>query len=113
LTNITRRPEYYKISHIYYGPGGIRIEERSIPEPGVDGVVVKVKACGVCGFVDLDAWGTLGPRMPMWQGALELIQAGTITADKYVTHVFPLEKINEAFETAMDFHKSLEVQIEL
>ncbi len=58
------------------------------------------------------AWGTLGPRMPMWQGALELIQAGTITADKYVTHVFPLEKIIEAFETAMDFHKAIEVQIE-
>jgi L-iditol 2-dehydrogenase len=41
---------------IYYGPGDIRIEERPKPEPGVDGVVLKIKACGVCGFIDLDAW---------------------------------------------------------
>jgi threonine dehydrogenase-like Zn-dependent dehydrogenase len=60
-----------------------------------------------------NAWGTLGKRIPMWEGALALLQSGTITADKFVTHVFPLEKIREAFETAMDFHKALEVQIEL
>ncbi len=58
------------------------------------------------------AWGTLGPRIPMWHGALELIQSGTITAKKYVTHVFPLDRINEAFRVAMNFHESIEVQIE-
>jgi L-iditol 2-dehydrogenase len=59
------------------------------------------------------AWGTLGNRMSMWRGALDLIQSGTITAEKYVTHTFPLEQIDEAFKTAVDFHKSIEVQIEL
>jgi L-iditol 2-dehydrogenase len=43
-------------SAIYYGPGDIRIEERRKPEPGVDGAVVKVKDCGVCGFIDADGW---------------------------------------------------------
>ena len=58
------------------------------------------------------AWGTLGARVPLWQGALDLIMEGRITAKKHVTQVFPLEKINEAFKVAMDFHESIEVQIE-
>jgi threonine dehydrogenase-like Zn-dependent dehydrogenase len=62
------------------------------------------------------AWGTLGAREQrptgVWLQALKLIQSGRVTADKYVTHVFPLEKIKEAFWTAMDPHKSIKVMIE-
>jgi len=43
---------------------------------------------------------------------VDLIQSGKISAKKHVTHVFPLDKINEAFEVAMDFHESIEVMIE-
>jgi len=43
---------------VYYGPGDMRIEERRKPEPGMDGAVVKVKDCGVCGFIDIPAWET-------------------------------------------------------
>lgn len=43
---------------VYYGPGDMRIEERRKPAPGVDGAVVKVKDCGVCGFIDIPAWET-------------------------------------------------------
>jgi threonine dehydrogenase-like Zn-dependent dehydrogenase len=58
------------------------------------------------------AWGTLGPWMPNLQKAVEMMQSGTITADKCVTHVFPLEQIKEAFEIAMDPHESIKVMIE-
>jgi L-iditol 2-dehydrogenase len=43
---------------VYYGPGDMRVEERRKPVPGVDGAVVKVKDCGVCGFIDIPAWET-------------------------------------------------------
>ncbi len=70
---------------IYYGPGDIRLEERPKPEPGVDGAVVKVKACGVCGFVDLDAWerpDTMGvgrARGHEWSG--EIVEVGANVTD--------------------------------
>ena len=59
------------------------------------------------------AWGTLGTRIPLWQGAVDLLQSGVINAEKHITHVFPLEKINDAFKIATDFHESIEVMIEL
>jgi len=58
------------------------------------------------------AWGTLGPWMPNLKLASEMIMSGKITAEKLVTHVFPLEKIKEAFETALDPHESIKVMIE-
>jgi threonine dehydrogenase-like Zn-dependent dehydrogenase len=57
------------------------------------------------------AWGTLGPWMPRMHEAIEMIQSGLITADKYATF-FPLDKAKEAFETANDPHKSIKVIIE-
>ena len=58
------------------------------------------------------AWGTLGPRVPRWLKATELLQSGKITADKHVTHVFPLDKTKEAFETAMNPHETIKVIVE-
>ena len=37
---------------VLYGPGDIRIEERAIPRPEPDEVLIKVHACGVCGTDD-------------------------------------------------------------
>ena len=34
---------------VLYGPGDVRIEERSVPEPGPDEVLVRVTSVGVCG----------------------------------------------------------------
>jgi threonine dehydrogenase-like Zn-dependent dehydrogenase len=59
-----------------------------------------------------NTWGTLGPWMPLLREAAEIIQSGKITADKYVTHVFPLERVKEAFETAMNTLESIKVMIE-
>jgi threonine dehydrogenase-like Zn-dependent dehydrogenase len=56
-------------------------------------------------------WGTLGLGKPRLQKAIEYIQSGKITAEKYAT-VFPLEKIKEAFELAINPHKSIKVIVE-
>jgi threonine dehydrogenase-like Zn-dependent dehydrogenase len=45
-------------------------------------------------------------------GAFELIKAGKITDKQVVTHTFPLDRINEAFETAMNPSESIKVMIE-
>ena len=57
-------------------------------------------------------WGTLGPWKPMLGQTLDIIQSGKITADKYVTHIFPLDRVKEAFETAMNPHESIKVMLE-
>ena len=46
------------------------------------------------------------------QRAIEIMQSGKITADKYVNHVFPLDRVKEAFEIAMNPHESIKVMIE-
>lgn len=58
------------------------------------------------------AWYTLGDRIKRRQQAIEIIQSGLITADKFVIHVFPLEKIKEAFEKAMNPNESIKVLVE-
>ena len=47
-------------------------------------------------------WGTCGPRIPRWLEVIDLIKSGKITAAKHITHVFPLEKTAEAFDTALN-----------
>lgn len=37
------------IAAILYAPGDIRVEQVPVPEPGPGEVLIKVKACGVCG----------------------------------------------------------------
>jgi threonine dehydrogenase-like Zn-dependent dehydrogenase len=58
------------------------------------------------------AWLTLPNRVIRRARAVELIQSGKITADKYVTHIFPLDKIREAFECALNPYESIKVIVE-
>ena len=58
------------------------------------------------------AWGTLGARVPLYQEAVELLESGQISAEKHVTHVFPLDKVKEAFEMAENPHETIEVMVE-
>lgn len=58
------------------------------------------------------AWGTLGLRIPRFLDAIELMKSGVITAEKYVTEIFPLEKLNEAFDRATDYNENIEVMVE-
>jgi threonine dehydrogenase-like Zn-dependent dehydrogenase len=57
------------------------------------------------------AWGSLGPRVPRWHEAAEMIKAGTITAAKYVTTEMPLEKTAEAFALTTNDHDQIKVNI--
>jgi threonine dehydrogenase-like Zn-dependent dehydrogenase len=53
-----------------------------------------------------------GYKQLRFQEAIELLQSGKCNAEKLVTQVFPLDRIKEAFEVAMDPHKSIKVLIE-
>jgi 2-desacetyl-2-hydroxyethyl bacteriochlorophyllide A dehydrogenase len=61
-------------------------------------------------FRNMTVRGCGGQR---WDKALEHMQAGTIKTDDLVTHVFPLEKTKEAFETQLDSEKAIKVLIEM
>ena len=58
-------------------------------------------------------WGTLGERIPRFEAAVELMESGVITAEKYVTHTFPLDKTKEAFDKAMDFDEYIDFFIHI
>ena len=53
--------------------------------------------------------GCYDPDIP---ASFELIKTGKVKAGQLVTHVFPLDKIKEAFETQMDAGESVKVMIE-
>jgi len=59
------------------------------------------------------AWGSLGPRVPRWLEAAELIQSGKITGKKHVTSVFPLEKTKAAFDLTRDDDDQIKVVVEM
>lgn len=59
------------------------------------------------------AWGTLGPRVPRWHEAAELIGSGKISAEKHVTSVFPLDKTKDAFDLAAKSHDEIKVMVEM
>jgi L-iditol 2-dehydrogenase len=59
------------------------------------------------------AWGSLGPRVPRWLEAAELIQSGLITAKKYVTATYPLSETPKAFDLTADDHDQIKVVIEI
>jgi L-iditol 2-dehydrogenase len=53
-----------------------------------------------------------GYKQLRFQEAIELMQSGKCTAEKLVTHVFPLNRITEAFEIASNPHQSIKVLVE-
>jgi threonine dehydrogenase-like Zn-dependent dehydrogenase len=59
------------------------------------------------------AWGSLGPRVPRWLEAAELLQSGVITAEKFVTKILPLSKTKEGFDLTTDDHDQIKVVIEV
>jgi len=46
-----------------------------------------------------------------WDG-FQIVQAGGVKDDQVVSHTFPLDKIAEAFETAIDTQASVKVMVE-
>jgi threonine dehydrogenase-like Zn-dependent dehydrogenase len=81
--------------------------------PGSPHRTPQERATGVRqGFSIRNAWGTLGDGNIRRQQAIKLMQEGKITAKKHVTHIFPLEKVDEAFKTALNPHDAIKVMFE-
>ena len=65
---------------VYYAPGDIRVEERPEPAPSADNLIVRVRACAICG-TDLKL-ATIGnprchpPRIIGHEMAGEIVHAG-------------------------------------
>jgi L-iditol 2-dehydrogenase len=67
---------------IYYGAGDVRIEKVERPRARAEGVVLKVRACGICDIMDLDQWkrGPSGKVPPYRFGheyAGEVVEVGS------------------------------------
>jgi len=45
-------------------------------------------------------------------GAFDLVKSGAVREEQVISHVFPLDKINEAHETAIDTKRSIKVMID-
>jgi len=68
---------------VYYGPRDIRIRDIEVPHANPEGVIVKVKACGVCNLMDAQAWEQWQPggsgagfvRGHEWSG--EIVEVGS------------------------------------
>ena len=48
---------------VYRGPGDLAVEDRPIPRPGPDEVLIEVEHCGICGsdlHMVLEGWGRPG-----------------------------------------------------
>ncbi len=58
-------PERMRVAR-YYGPGKVRVEEMPVPSPGPGEVLVRVRACGICGSDTLDWY--LQRRAPLVPG---------------------------------------------
>lgn len=43
---------------------------------------------------------------------MEFIRTGAVNAEKLVTHVYPLDRIKEAFETALHSPEAIKVIVE-
>ncbi len=63
---------------------------------------MRVRAAGICGS-DLH---------PYRKGQGESPVAGKVKDKQVVSHTFPLDRINEAFETAINMQDSIKVMIE-
>jgi threonine dehydrogenase-like Zn-dependent dehydrogenase len=45
-------------------------------------------------------------------GAFKLLKVGKIKAEQVVSHIYPLDKINEAYEMQMNVQESIKVMVE-
>lgn len=66
---------------VYQSPGVVTVEERPVPQPGRDQLVVRVHACGICGS-DIhqlrDGWGFTPGRVAghEWSGTIAAVGVG-------------------------------------
>ena len=57
-------------------------------------------------------WLTFGDHATRRKQAMDLIHSGVVTADRFVSHYYPLDKIKEAFEASLNPYESIKVIVE-
>ncbi|HSV31623.1 MAG TPA: alcohol dehydrogenase catalytic domain-containing protein [Atribacteraceae bacterium] len=75
---------------VFYEPESMKLEERPIPVPREDEVLIRVKACGICGSDLAYYWGDSsletsdgkGPLVLGHEFAGEVVEVGTIPSSK-------------------------------
>lgn len=114
--NTAKRAGIVWLAHAYGSPfklgGSIGTEPRFAVGADFHGFIEQPISFDPALLYMRTAWGTLGERLPRFKEGVELMESGTITAEKLVTHIFPLDKITEAFEIAANPHESIEVMVE-
>ena len=81
---------------IYYGPHDIRIEEIERPRPGDAGILVRIKACGICPLMDIPRYQRIcvdhAPRVVLGhEFSGEVVEVGrSVTAVKVGDRVYGL-----------------------
>jgi L-iditol 2-dehydrogenase len=63
-------------------------------------------------YGEIDVLGSFSYHPSFHEMALEILQRGLLPADQLITHVFPLEKIGQAFQTAAS-GEALKVMLQL
>jgi threonine dehydrogenase-like Zn-dependent dehydrogenase len=102
------RPEFFRLN-----PALVPAQAAMFSAQPPDGSAYKEQAISLSPmFASMQFGLRYGYKQPRWQEALELLQSGKCTAEKLVTHVFPLDKIKEAFEIALNPHQSIKVLVE-
>lgn len=72
---------------VFYQKNNLKVEERKIPEPGKGQVLVRVRACGVCGTdVHISA-------------AVKLIETGRVDVASMVYKTAPLSELPGILES--------------
>jgi threonine 3-dehydrogenase len=102
------------------GGGQYEVNVLKKPRAGIDVMSLGGKVVMVAGPRDLAEWGAarsvvqkaltiIGSWGGSFQEAFDFIRTGKVNTKPLITHEFPLEKINEAFETQLELDKSIKV----
>jgi threonine dehydrogenase-like Zn-dependent dehydrogenase len=104
----TSRPEFFRLN-----PSLLPAQAATMSAQPPEGSAYKEQAITLSpDFAFMQFGLRYGYKQTRWREAFELMQSGKCTAEKLVTHVFPLDRIKEAFEIASDPHQSIKVLVE-
>ena len=87
---------------VCHGPEDYRLEERPVPRPGPEEVVVRVQ------MPSRDAH--LGPGC--YPIAIDMIQKGLLPMDRIVTHRLPLERFQDGIDLVAAGDRSIKVMLQ-
>jgi threonine dehydrogenase-like Zn-dependent dehydrogenase len=99
-------------SFLRLNPNIVSMKPGMTPTPAESSIIYESAISLDPAMASMTSGFSYGQRLSRFQEAVDIMESGKCTAEKVVTHVFPLDKINEAFDVAMDPHESIKVIIE-